>query len=65
MESHEYVYFYQDGNDRIPILTGGSNKFNMIFFINKEEKKAISKLLPPNKSLYAMVDGHIFKLAKS
>lgn len=62
MESHDFIYFYKDGNDRIPILTGGGNNFNTIIFISKKEKKSLSKLLPSGKNLYVMVDKHIFKL---
>jgi len=60
--SHDFIYFYKENNDKIPIITGGSNDFNSIIFIRKAEKKAISKLLPKDKSLYVLVDGQIFKL---
>ncbi|GEO58511.1 hypothetical protein [Companilactobacillus bobalius] len=65
MENHEYVYFYKDGNDRIPILTGGTSRFSMIFFIDEAEKKSLSKLLPSNKNLYVMVDGKVFRVCKA
>jgi len=62
MKQHDYIYFYKDGHDHIPILTGSSNDFKSIIHINVEEKKAISKLLPSDKCLYVFVDDHVFKL---
>ena len=62
MRQHDYIYFYKDGYDRVPILTGSSNKFKNIIHINDEEKKAISKLLPSDKRLYVFIDSHVFRL---
>lgn len=62
MENHDYVYFYKDHEDRIPILTGGSTNFNAIFFMGEVEKRSLLKLLPSNKNLYVMVDRHIFRI---
>lgn len=57
---YQYLYFYVDGNKKIPVLTGATRDLNLAVFPNKEFVEKMMKDLNIQTDLFVWIDGTEF-----
>lgn len=58
--NHQYLYFYVDGNKKIPIVTGATRDLNLAVFPDKEFVEKMMKDFDIKTDLFVWIDGTEF-----
>ncbi|MCJ2160610.1 hypothetical protein [Leuconostoc mesenteroides] len=57
---YQYLYFYVDGNKKIPVVTGATRDLNLAVFPNKEFVEKIMNDFNIKTDLFFWIDGTEF-----
>ncbi len=57
---YQYLYFYVDGNKKIPIVTGATRDLNLAVFPDKEFVEKMMKDFNIQTDLFVWIDGTEF-----
>lgn len=57
---YQYLYFYVDGNKKIPVVTGATRDLNLAVFPNKEFVEKMMKDFNIQTDLFVWIDGTEF-----
>ncbi|MFH7618600.1 hypothetical protein [Leuconostoc mesenteroides] len=57
---YQYLYFYVDGNKKIPVVTGATRDLNLAVFPNEEFIEKMMKDFNIKTDLFVWIDGTEF-----
>lgn len=62
---YQYLYFYVDGNKKIPVVTGATRDLNLVVFPGKEFVEKMMEDFNIQTDLFVWIDGTEFLVKRN
>lgn len=62
---YQYLYFYVDGNKKIPVVTGATRDLNLVVFSGKEFVEKMMEAFNIQTDLFVWIDGTEFLVKRN